>query len=98
VGVDTVAGYQVALAAVVRADEAYRGGLSNDSVNSIRHAGGVNPWVPTYRDLLAELRAHLQAAGQRYDRSAEDAAIPVAERFNWHELLSNDDEPDPAAR
>jgi hypothetical protein len=54
--------YRAALEAGARVGAAYRGGLSNDAATAARTAGAVTPRVPIYRELLAELRAALQAA------------------------------------
>jgi hypothetical protein len=89
---DDEIGYRDALAAVLRAGQAFSGGLSNAGVMSMRHAGGVTPWVPIYRDLLADLRAGLRAAGDRYELAAAAAGVAAAERFDWRGLLAGDSE------
>jgi hypothetical protein len=82
------------LEAVARASEAYRAGLMNDAATTALTAGGVTPWVPIYRGLLAELRASLQAAGQLYDQAAASAGVPAADRFGWRRLLDGESKPD----
>jgi hypothetical protein len=85
--VNSEEGDRAALEAVARASEAYRAGLTNDAVITAHTAGGVTPWVPIYRELLAELRATLHAAGSRYDQAAESASIPAADRFDRRAIL-----------
>ena len=87
-------GYRAALEAVAAASEAYRAGLGNDAATTAVTAGGVTPWVPIYRELLAELRAALQAAGQRYEQAAESAGVPAADRFGWRRLLQGESNTD----
>jgi hypothetical protein len=55
-----------------------------------RHRG-TNPWTPIYLQLLAELKATLEAAGHRYDRLADARLIDHAERFNWRCYLTRPD-------
>jgi hypothetical protein len=92
-------GYRAALEAVARASETYRAGLTNDAAMTAHTGGGVTPWVPIYRQLLADLRAALHAAGHRYDQAAAAADIPVADRFDWRAILQAEGnaQPDGAA-
>jgi hypothetical protein len=83
-------GYRAALEAVGRASEAYRAGLANDAAIIAHTGGGVTPWVPMYRELLAELRATLHGAGRRYEQAAQSADIPAAGRFDWRAILHDE--------
>jgi hypothetical protein len=55
-----------------------------------RPAPGSHPIYgsPIYRQLLAELEAPRQAAGQCYDRLADPRLIDQAERFDWRSYRS----------
>jgi hypothetical protein len=79
-----------AVNAVVRADEAYRVGLMNDAATTAREAGGVTPWAPIYRELLAEQRPALPAAAGHCDPAAVSCGIPAADRFDWRALLKGE--------
>jgi hypothetical protein len=67
---------------------AYRGGLTNDAAASALHAPGSNPWTPIYSQLLTELEAILQVAGERYDRLADARGIDQGDRFDWRAYLT----------
>jgi hypothetical protein len=75
---------------LARTSEAYRAGSGNDAAITARIGGGITPRVPIYRELLAELRAALHAAGHRYDQAAEAADIPLADRFDWRRILQGE--------
>jgi hypothetical protein len=77
-----------ALDAVTAAAIAYRGGLTNDDASTATHTLGTNPWTPIYLQLLAELKATLQAAGHRDDELAAARLIDQADRYDWRSYLT----------
>jgi hypothetical protein len=83
--------YADALDAVTTAAIAYRGGLTDDDASTAVHAPGTNPWTLIYLQLLAELKATLEAAGHRYDRLADARLVDQAERFDWRSYLTRPD-------
>jgi hypothetical protein len=70
---------------------AYRGGLTNADTSTALQRSGTNPWTPIYLQLLAELKATLQAAGHRYDQLADARLIDQADRFDWRSYLTPPD-------
>jgi hypothetical protein len=52
---------------------------------------GTNPWTPICLQLLAEVKATLEAAGHRYDRLADARHLDQAERFHWRSYLTQPD-------
>jgi hypothetical protein len=83
--------FKDALDAVTAAAIGYRGGLTNDDASTALHTPGTNPWTPIYLQLLAELKATLEAAGHRYDQLADAHRIDQAERFDWRSYLTQPD-------
>jgi hypothetical protein len=83
-------GFDDVLNAVTAAASAYRGGLTNDAATAVR-ASGISPWTPIYSQLLTELQATLQVAGERYDRLADAGLIDGADRFEWRACLTTPD-------
>ena len=88
-------GYSSAREAVIRAAEAYQAALTNDAAISARDSTGMTPWVPVYWQLLADLRATLQAAGEEYDRTADAAGVRVEDRVDWRAFMNAGEEPAP---
>lgn len=85
----TSAEYEKALSAVKTAAFAYRGGLTNDDTLPAAYLTGTRPWTPIYLRLLAELKAVLEAAGQRYDSAADSRLADHADRFDWCQYLGS---------
>ena len=52
---------------------------------------GTNPGTPICLQLLAEVKATLEAAGHRYDRLADARHLDQAERFHWRSYLTQPD-------
>ena len=62
--------------------------LTNEDASTATHPLGTNPWTPIYLQLLAELKATLQAAGHRYDELADARLIDQADRYDWRSYLT----------
>jgi hypothetical protein len=80
-----------ALDAVTAAAMAYRGGVTNGDAPTALRAPDISPWTPIYRQLLAELKTNLLAAGHRYDQLADARRIDQADRFDWRSHLAGPD-------
>jgi hypothetical protein len=72
-----------ALDAITAAAIAYRGGRTNEDASTAAHTRGTNPGTPIYRQLLADLKATLRAAGHHYVGLADARLIDQGNRYDW---------------
>ena len=79
--------YHRALTEVRAAATAYHSGVSDQHARDAVDRDGNSVWTPIYSNLLTELAAALESAGERYDSAADQVGTPAEQRFDWRSYL-----------
>jgi len=92
--VTSSADYEAALKTVTDAAAAYRGGLvASGAATAASTPHAVSPWTPIYAELLADLKAALESAGEAYEHAADQLGLPKPERYDWRPETDNRSDP-----